>query len=355
MTFAQFLTNAGITMSPAEFIGIIAGGVVFLILLIIIVVHVHRRNKRQMKNGALDKTAFSVMALAHPRPPLGPFQGSPQGSPDSFLIDREAQQHDLIGREVRQQEQTYLQLMMDLQRPISRNSTPPLPNQAPRELSHYAPNMAQRSILPVSVTNPTASAPSAQTPLPEATPPHIPDPAFLPNSQLSRGISMRSQDSTESEYSVASAARDPQERSYKPFTLSLATVPASPITPAWPASPGSYAWPKGQRSSQIRDELAPETYSKVRWKTNSQIMAAEPVAAIPVAQAVPSTPVGGAFGSRAAPLVSVPPPALRIHVPPPTHHRTISESDSSTSVSTAHLYYANNALSPSSSQKPRPF
>jgi len=358
MTFAQFLDNAGIHLSPAVFIAIIAGGLVFITILVITVIYVHRRSKRQMMDGAFDKTAFSVVALTHPRPPLGLYQSSPRSSP----IDREAQQHDLVGREVRQQEATYMQLMTDLQRPASRTETPTLPNQTPREPPYHVPRMAQLDLGPPPRSPLTAypvvtTTPSPSPPPPIAIPPPVADLQFLNAAQLKRGPSVRSQDSTVSEYSVASAPRDPQERTYRPFTLGLPTVPASPstpITPKWPSSPGTYVWPKRQRASQIREELAPETYAKVRWKTDDESI--EPAATIPVAQAVPSTPTGLVFGAPAPALRSVssptsPGPALRINVPPPVHYRT--NSDSPTSATTAHLYYANASFASTSPPPPQ--
>jgi len=353
MTFAQFLDNAGIHMSPAVFIAIIAGGLVFIIVLIITVIYVHRRSKRQMIEGAFDKTAFSVVALTHPRPPLGLYQSSPSSS----MIDREAQQHDLVGREVRQQEATYMQLMTDLQRPASRTETPTLPNQAPREPPYHVPRMVQRDPAPPRsplIAYPVVNAPQPPPPPPVAMLSPVADPKSLNATQLKRGPSVRSQDSTVSEYSVASAPRDPQERAYKPFTLGLPTVPASPITPItpkWPSSPGTYVWPKRQRASQIREELAPETYAKVRWITDDE--STEPAASIPVAQAVPSTPTALGFGVPPPAMRSVSSPTspgLRINVPPPVHYRTNSESP--TSASTAHLYYANASAASTSPTPP---
>ncbi|KAJ7902016.1 hypothetical protein B0H14DRAFT_2669515 [Mycena olivaceomarginata] len=351
MTFAQFLVNAGINMSPAVFIAIIAGCLIFVILLVIIVIYVHRRSKRQMMDGAFDKTAFSVVALTHPRPPLGLYQSSPRSS----LVDREAQQHDLVGREVRQQEETYMQLMSDLQRPSSRAGTPTLPNQTPRESPFHASRMVQR--------DPGAPSRSPLTAYPISTSPPPPPPvAVLPpvapfgTAQLKRDLSLRSEVSTVSEYSVASALRDPQERVYQPLTLSLPTVPASPITPKWPSSPGTYVWPKRQRASQIREELAPETYAKVRWKTDDE--STEPAASIPIAQAVPSAPTGMRTLSPplSVPAPSWPVPGLRINVPPPAHHPAVINSPMS--ASSAHLYYANASSASNSStpqQTPRRF
>ncbi|KAF8210472.1 hypothetical protein K438DRAFT_1809763 [Mycena galopus ATCC 62051] len=289
-----------------------------------------------MMAGAFDKTAISVMAFTHPRPPLGLFQSPPR--PSLVVVDPEAQQHDLVGREVRQQEATYLQLMTDLQRPTSRTGSPTLPNQTPR--------MVQRDPVPSSL----AAYPAVTSLSPPVA---VPAPiASLGAVQLKRGLSVRSVDSTVSEYSVASAIRDPQDRTYKPFALTLPTVPASPAAPQWPSSPRSYIWPKRQPVSQIREELAPETYA-MRWKTDESV---EPPAAIPVAQAVPSTPTGLIFG--APPVRPVLPPissplALRIHVPPPVHYP-----DSPTSATTAHLYYANASsatTSPKREPPPQPF
>jgi len=336
VSFAQFLDNAGIHMAPAVFIGIIAGGLLFIIVLVVTVVYVHRRSKRKMMEGAFDKSAFSVVTLTHPRPPLPMYQSSPRSS----LIDREAQQHDLVGREVQQQEATYLQLMTDLQRPASRTGTPTLPNQAPREPPYHVPRMMQQA----SSRSPLTAYPVVTAPPP---PPVAADANTLNVVQLKRGLSVRSLDSA-SEYSVASAPHDPQERTdrtYQPFTIGLSTIPASPITPKWPSTPGSYVWPKRQRASQIRQELAPETYNKVRWRTDDD-ETTDPAATIPVALAIP--PMARSVSSPTSPG-----PALRINVPPPVHYRTTSESP--TSASTAHLYYANaSAASTSPTHQPQP-
>ncbi|KAJ7268812.1 hypothetical protein B0H12DRAFT_1320612 [Mycena haematopus] len=324
-------------MSPALLIAVIAGGVVFVVVLVVAVVYVHRRSKRQMMDGAFDKTAFSVVALAHPRPPLGLYQSSSGTSPG----DPEAQQHDLVGRGVRQQEATYLQLMTDLQRPTSRPETPSLPNQTPRMVMvHRDP-----------VSSPLAAYPVVAPPPPRPPVAMLSPVAPLSAVQLTRGPSMRSLDSTVSEYSVASAPRDTQERTYKPFTLNLPTVPASPATPQWPSSPQTYVWPKRQRASQIREELAPETYA-MRWKTEGESI--EPPAPTPVAQAVPSTPTGLVFAVPAVRLVSSPtaPPGPPINVPPSVYYP-----DSPTSATTAHLYYANASPATTSPTRhpPRPF
>ncbi|KAJ6499122.1 hypothetical protein C8R45DRAFT_1210953 [Mycena sanguinolenta] len=309
-------------MSLALLIAVIAGGVVFVVVLAITVVYVHRRSKRQMKEGAFDKTAFSgaaVVALAAPRPPLGLYQSSPRPDP-------EAQRHDLVGREVRQQEAAYMQLMTDLQRPASRTDSAALPNQTPRMMVQRDPVSSPLAAYPVA----TAPAP----PPPVALPPPA---ASLRPPQLQRGFSIRSRDSTASEYSVASAPRDAQEITYKPFALNLPTIPASPATPKWPASPGTYVWPKRQRASQIREALAPETYA-MRWKIDSESV--EPPAPTPVARAVPSTPTGLAFApSTSTGLVFAPPVKLvssRAATGPAPQ-----DPDSPNSATTAHLYYAN--------------
>ncbi|KAJ6500069.1 hypothetical protein C8R47DRAFT_1317372 [Mycena vitilis] len=341
-SLAQFLDSSGIHMSPALFIGIIAGGLLFIIILVVTVVYVHRRSKRQMMEGAFDKSAFS--AVGFPQPPLPTYQSSPRSS----SIDREAQHHDLVGRQAQQQEATYLQLMTDLQRPASRTGTPTLPDQAPRALPFHMPTMAQRDpgrvALPRSplTAYPVVSAP----PPPAVATPAAAHTKTLSAAQLKRGLSVRSLDSA-SEYSVASAPRDPQDRTYQPFTLGLSTVPASPITPKWPSSPGTYMWPKRQRASQIREELAPETYAKVRWITDDDSI--EPAVSSPVAQAFPR--------SVASPISPGPP--LRINVPLPVHY-PVTSVESPASASTAHLYYANASAASSSptSQKPhtpRPF
>ncbi|KAJ7163581.1 hypothetical protein C8R43DRAFT_286830 [Mycena crocata] len=342
VSFAQFLDDSGIHLQPAAFIGIIAGGVLFIIILIVAIVYFHRRSKRKMLAGEFDKSAFSVVSLTHPRPPLPTYHSSPR----SFSIDREAQQQELVGREVRQQEATFSQLIMDLQRPSSQPGAPALPSQAPREIPHPSPRMVQWDTTQVTLPrSPLTAYPVVTAPMP-ATPPPVATLAISPatplnaaTAQLKRGVSVRSLDSTASEYSMASAAYDPQERTYQPFNLSLDTIPASPATPNWPSSPGSYVWPKRQRASQIRQELAPETYAKVRWKTDDDSV--EPASTIPMALALPPMPT-------TLRSVSSPTSPLRIHVPPPAavHHRTIS--DSSESASTAQLYYANASTASSS-------
>ncbi|KAJ7497548.1 hypothetical protein FB451DRAFT_1386782 [Mycena latifolia] len=349
VSFAQFLDNSGIHMQPAVLIGIIAGGLLFIIILIIAVVYVHRRSKRQIAAGAFDKSAFSVASFTHPRPPLPTYQSSPR----SFLIDREAQQHDLVGREVRQQESNYMQLMRDIQRPASRAGQP-LPNQTPRQPPHHAPpRMTNRDPTQVALPrSPLTAYPVATAPLP-APPPFATLPVDEAETttavQLKRGLSVRSLDSA-SEYSVASAARSDgqQERTYQPFNLGLATIPASPstpLTPKWPSSPGSYVWPKRQRASQIRAELAPETYAKVRWRTDDE--STEPAATIPVAHALPSAP---APTMRSVSSPTSPGPPLRITVPPPPPVALYRmSSDSAASASTAQLYYANASTTRSSS------
>ncbi|KAJ7496025.1 hypothetical protein B0H11DRAFT_881466 [Mycena galericulata] len=331
VSFAQFLNNAGIHLEPGVFVGIIAGGVLFIVLLVIAVVYVHRRSKRQMMAGAFDKSAFSVANVTYLRPPLPVHKLSPPSS----LVDPESQQQDMVGREVQQQEQTYLQLMMDLQRPSSRTEVPPLPSQAPRQPPYHVPRMVQRDPTQVALPqSPLAAYPAV------AEPAHRPPPVatLAPSSaaQLKRGLSVRSLDSV-SEYSVASAPRDPQERTYQPFNLNLTTIPASPSTPNWPSSPGSYVWPARRRASQMREELAPETYAKVRWRAGEESI--EPTLTTPVAHALP-------------PAVSpvTPPRALRINVPPPVHRTT---SDSSDSISTAHLFYANASANSTSPTIPR--
>ncbi|KAJ7683244.1 hypothetical protein B0H17DRAFT_42797 [Mycena rosella] len=360
-------------MQPAVFIVIIAGGLLFIVVLVITVIYVHRRSRRQMMAGAFDKSAFSITSLTHPRPPLPIYQDFP---PPSSALDREAQQHDLVGREVRQQEATYMQLVMDLQRPVSRTESP-LPDQAPRELYQPprranwepAPVVLPRSPLPnqtphelyqpprpnwdpvqIAPRSPLTAYPAVAPPMPAPPPPvAAPAPKPLSAAQLKRGLSVRSLDSTASEYSVASAPHDAHERSYQPFNLGLPTVPASPrtpITPKWPSSPGSYVWPKRQRASQIREQLAPETYAKVRWRNDES---AEPAAAIPVAQALPSaTPPATAMRSLSSP--TSPGPSLRINVPPPVHYR--ASFDSTTSATTAQLYYANESTASSSPTLP---
>jgi len=347
-SFAQFLDNAGIHIAPGLFIGIIAGGVVFVVVLVVAVVLVHRRSKRKMMEGAFDKTAFSVAALTLPRPPLPTY---PSASP-SFPPDREAQKRDdLVGREVRQQEQTYLQLMTDLQRPASRTGTLTLPDQAPRRPPFQPPRMMQWDPAPRS---PLTAYPIVTAPLspPPISTPAVADVKALGVAQLQRGPSVRSIDSA-SEYSVASAPRDPQERTYQPFTLGLAPIPASPSTPKWPLSPGGYAWPKRQRAS-IRQELAPEFYDKVRWKTGDDSV--EPAASTPVAQAFPtsSIPVVQAFPGalRTVSSPTSPGPPLRVNVHPPAQ-RPLS-SDSTATASTAQLFYAHASANSSSPTLPTP-
>lgn len=236
-----------------------------------------------------------------------------------------------------------MQLMMDLQRPASRAGTPSLPSQAPREVPYHLPRMVQRD--PTQVALPqsplTALYPvvaSVPTPPPVATL-SVPDGNAA---QLKRGLSVRSLDSA-SEYSVASAPRDGQEATYQSFTLGQPPVPASPSTPKWPSSAGSYVWPKRQRASQIRKELAPETYAKVRWITDDETT--EPAAVIPVAQALPPAP-------RSVSSPTSPGTALRINVPPPLNYRT--NSDSPDSASTAHLFYTNASATSSSPTLPTP-
>ncbi|KAJ6625902.1 hypothetical protein B0H10DRAFT_599114 [Mycena sp. CBHHK59/15] len=328
-------------MEPVEFIGIIAGGLLFVLILTLLVVYVHRRSKRQMMAGEFDKSAFSVVSLTHPRPPLP----SNTPSPRSSLIDREAQKQELVGREVQQQEQTYMQLMAALQtRPGSRTGTLPLPNQAPR-VPYHAHWMVQiptardptEIALPQSplTAYPVGSAPPPVTMLAVST-------ATASNrgaSQLKRGLSVRSIESA-SEYSVASAPRDPQEHAYQPFALApIPASPKTPVTPKWPSSPGSYAWPKRQRASLIRTELAPETYSKVRWKVGDD--AEEPEVSTPTALALPPTK---SMSPPSAPMTP-----LRINVPPPVHYRAISDShDASVE------FYANASASSSSPTLPDP-
>ncbi|KAJ7072101.1 hypothetical protein C8F01DRAFT_229276 [Mycena amicta] len=288
VSFAQFLENAGIHMAPGLFIAIIAGGILFVLILIGVIVYVHGRNKRKMQ--AFDKPAISVLSLAQPRPPLPLFRDS----------DPEAQRSEFVGREVIQQEATYQQLIRDLQRP---SGTPTLPNQTPRDHSNLGhsnlgrPSMKQHE--PLHIPLPPTAYPVVATPPPVAT-------ALIPpadkTSQLKRGQSVRSLDSA-SVYSIASAPPDAHEPAYQGFTMPLPSIPASPstpITPKWPSSPGPYVWPKRQRASLIREELAPETYAKVRWRTDSE--SADAVGSIPVAQALPSTPTA--------------PQGLRINIPP---------------------------------------
>ncbi|KAJ7188055.1 hypothetical protein C8R46DRAFT_1340945 [Mycena filopes] len=333
-SFGQSLNNAGIHIAPGLFIAIIAGGVIFIVALIVAVVFVHRRSKRQMMQGAFEKTSFSVTALTYPRPPLPTYQSS-----SSFPADREAQkQQDLVGREVRQQEQTYLQLMSDLQRPASRTDTPSLPDQAPRQPYHPAPRTVQWDPTPRSpLAYPIAPSFPPPPPIPTSA---VADAKLLGAVGLKRGPSVRSLDS-ESEYSVASAPYDAQDRTYQPFTLGLAPIPASPSTPKWPSSPGgSYAWPKRQRASQMPAERAPETYANVRWKTGDDSV--EPAASTPVAQAFPTV----------ASSLSPGPPLLRINVPPPTQYRLSSAS--TTSVSTAQLFYTQASAASSSPTLPTP-
>lgn len=244
-----------------------------------------------------------------------------------------------------------MQLMMDLQRPSSRAGTPPLPNQAPRQPPSHL--IIQRD--PTKVALPrsplTAYPPvTAQTPPPPVATPIVAGGKQHNAAHLKRGLSVRSLDSTASEYSVASAPRDVQERTYQPFNLTLATVPASPTTPKWPSSPGTYVWPKRQRASLIREELAPETYAKVRWKTDDGSI--EPTLTPPVAHAlVPAV--------RSVSSPTSPGPALRINVPPPVHHHR-STSDSPDSASTAAMFYVNASAAsssptiPSAAPAPRP-
>ncbi|KAF7321741.1 hypothetical protein MKEN_00695800 [Mycena kentingensis (nom. inval.)] len=277
-SFAQFLRNAGINMAPGLFVGIIAGGLLFVIALVVAIVFVRRRNKRKMRQGAFDKPTLSVLTLAQPRPSLP--------IPD----DTEAQ-HKLVGREMLQQEATYRQLMIDLHRPSSRANTPSLPDQAPRDISalRRPPIMQEPSPMHITVPPPTAPVTPPSTDL------------------LKRGLSVRSADSA-SLYSTTSApySTHANEATYQPFATELPAIPASPSTtmsPKWPSSPAPYIWPKRQRASLIRDELAPETYSKVRWKTD----ASESASPAPVVQALPSTPTTPSRGRE-----------LRIQVPPTT-------------------------------------
>ncbi|KAJ7772609.1 hypothetical protein DFH07DRAFT_802556 [Mycena maculata] len=327
-SFAQFLNNDGIHMEPAEFIGIIAGGVVLLILLIATIIYLHRRSKRRSKlemiTGEFDKSAWNVVSLTRPHPPLPPQQSSRPswGDPES--------QKDVVGRQVRQQEQTYMQLMSDLRRPSSRTDTPPLPSQAPRE-PYGMPRMVQRD--PTQVTLPrsplTALYPAVAAPTPPPVATLAPPGARAGGAQLKRGPSVRSLDSA-SEYSVASAPSDLQERTYQPFNLGLATIPASPSTPTkWPSSPGSYVWPKRQRTSLMREELAPETYAKVRWRTDENSI--EPDVAIPVAQAL-------APAIRSVSSPTSPGPTLRINVPP-----SVQYLDNPDSAATGQFYTPNTA------------
>ncbi|KAF7306092.1 hypothetical protein HMN09_00764300 [Mycena chlorophos] len=305
-SFAQTLKNAGISLAPGLFIGICAAGVVLLVLLVVgIVMCVRARTKRKIMDGAFDKPTLSALSLAQPRPSL-----------PNYYYDAEAQQqqHEVVGRGVQQQEATYQQLLRDLQRPSSRTGSP-LPDQSPRDMTEYRH---------------AAPAPVIVAPPPAAT--ALTRPMLKP-SPLKRGLSVRSVDSaSESVYSVASAPLDAHEQNYQSFAATLPPVPASPstpITPKWPSSPNAYVWPKRQRASVIRTELAPETYNKVRWRTDSS----ETVPSSPVAQALPAS-------------------GLRINVPRPT-----ADADPG-SAGTANVYYTPTSAAfapPSPQQRPRQF
>jgi len=262
-SFSQFLESLGIHLQPAAFIGIIAGALLFFIVFVITIVYVHRRTKRKITEGVFDKPDISILSLTHPRLPL-PVRHS---SSRSSLVDRQVHQQDIVGREVRQQEATYAQLIADLQKPVSLE----LPNQTPRE---YTPQMTQWDA--------TQAAPAIED-------------KSLGAPRLQRH-SIRSLDSA-SVYSVASALPDAPERTHQSFNA-LTTIPASP---QWPTSPGPYIWPKRQRSSLIRDELAPETYARAKWRTDGKSV--DPTATIPVARSVNEV-------TRTA-------PALRINVDHP--------------------------------------
>ncbi|KAJ7079099.1 hypothetical protein B0H15DRAFT_954195 [Mycena belliarum] len=367
--FAQFLDKSGIHMQPAVFIAIIIGGFLFLITLVVTVIYVHRRSKRQIAEGAFDKSAFSVVSLTHPRPPLPIYQLSPR----TVLQDREAQKHDLVAREVRQQEANYMQLMRDIQRPASRAGTTTLPDQTPR-LPYHPPRVVNRDPAQAAPPrSPLTAYPAVEnhdhvqiavpgSPLTAypvlgnrepthvalpisaftayplvATPPPVAVLDAVPTNaaQLQRGLSVLSLESTASEYSMASAVRDEQQERYQPFHLGLPPIPASPstpLTPKWPSSPGSYVWPKRQRASQIRQELAPDTYAKVRWITDDE--SSEPAAAIPVAHAIPPS---SALEETSSVSHMRPP---RINVPPPVAQSRTSSDSTTTSSSTVLRYYA---------------
>ncbi|KAF7315453.1 hypothetical protein MIND_00060200 [Mycena indigotica] len=256
-SLAQTLQNAGINIAPGLFIGIVVAGAILLFVVVIgVTLYVCSRKNRRIQQGAFDKPSIPVLSLAQSQPPL------PHTKPLPYHTDPEAQRHDLVGREVMQQESTYQQLIRDLQRPPSRTNTPALPNQTPRDFSTLShPPMKQHRPMPLS--------PPPLVYL--AVPPPV---ATVPRSaELKRGQSVRSLD-TVSVYSSASAPRDADEIGHQSFAPTLPPVPQSPstpITPKWPSSPSPYVWPKRQRASQIRDELAPETYAKVRWRTDSEL------------------------------------------------------------------------------------
>jgi len=251
-SFSKFLESLGIHLQPAAFIGIIAGALLLFLVFVIGVVYVHRRTKRKIMEGAFDKPDISILSFTHPRPPLLARHSSSRSS----LVGREVQQQDIVGREVRQQEATYAQLIADLQKPVALA----LPNQTPRE---YTPWMGQWDATEVDTPSSLAARAVEDTSLGA---PH-----------LQRGHSIRSLDSA-SVYSVASALPDAPGRAHQSFNA-LATFPA-------PQSPGPYIWPKRQRLSLIRDDLAPETYAKARWRTDGESV--DPTATIPVARSVPS-------------------------------------------------------------------
>ncbi|KAJ7647105.1 hypothetical protein FB45DRAFT_892391 [Roridomyces roridus] len=308
VSFTQFLLNAGIPLSPAVFVAIIAGGLFLIVLLVVLIVYLHRRSKRKAKD--VNKTTFTFADIAQPHPPLPPSR------------DTSFDPEDVLSRESRQQEQTYMQLMVDLQRPTWGPNVPPLPDQAPRQLPPH--------LRPPPTSNPPVTAP---------TPPPLVATSTAGvqtrDVALKRRMSVRSHDSTASEYSTASAPVDFQERIYQPFNLTLATVPASPATPKWPSTPGSYAWPK--RTTVIRDELAPETYAKVRWLTNDDSV--EPAFAPPVAHAL--VPAVGPVLASLRPNIMI--------GPPPVHRRNASDRPES-----AAYFYANESAAISSPTKPPP-
>ncbi|KAJ7200714.1 hypothetical protein C8J57DRAFT_1544281 [Mycena rebaudengoi] len=342
MSFAKSLEAAGIQMSPAVFITIIAAGVVFILVLIITIIYIRRRNRRKMKSGDLDTASFSVITFAHPRPPLPPasYQHPPPPShqyshpnpfnpPPPAADVREVKTHQLVVREVQHQEDTYSHLMLALQKPAG---APSLPNQSPRLPYTPTPREMAPPRSPFRAHSPLYPDPPSTPPPPVALPAPPPASLAVPGAvQLKRGLSVRSMES-ESEYSVASAPYDAQD-TYQPFTLNLPAIPASPSTPKWPSSPGAYAWPKRDHtsSSVIRDELAPETYAKVRWRESRMQESQNLNIPTPVARAQsPGHPM-----------------ALRINVPPPSplHYATNSEDSVA-------AFYANAAGSSSSPTHP---
>jgi hypothetical protein len=299
-------------IGPPVIVGIIAGVTVLNLALAIAWCTLKRRRsqaKRRLIATPYDKSSSTITLPSTSLPKTSP----PQVTPG--------------------QSQTYLQMIMSIQSPHQ-----PTLSYRPRQSFSSASSRTVLSKPPKPVL-PKIKTGSMHLPAAKSSNEAL----TIPASILQRGPSVRSLD-TESVYSAASAPLDFHDRMFQPRQLE--TIPGSPVTPSsWGnhlADPlpstmpeSDYVWPRRRRASLIREELAPETYMKIRWKSQPQEEAGLESSPEPPTSSRPhsdkrtismlSIPPVPPLPECLRPLLSSPP---SVTISPRSHYRSFSEHQS---------------------------